>query len=220
MEFQFSPRSIPFDQFRYVYPPRIENALPLVDLGKYDDETFIAQPKLNGDCVVVFTNGIEFQIWDRSAKPYGKSAKLKFDPNLLHRGKPGSWFAVAGEFMAKGQSDSKGKDTNGQFIIFDAIVFDGMHLTGTTFEARRILLDRLFGIENGPEAFLHSTNIPDVHRVRTYETKFLEIWNSVVDVQMVEGMVLKLKTGILSNGSQNASQYSLKFRKSTPNYQY
>ena len=216
-------RTLPFDSFRYVYPPRIENALPQSELLGYDNGTYIAQPKLNGDCCVIFTNGTEHQVWDRSAKPYGKAHKIQFDPNLLHReSEPGTgrWFAVVGEFMAKGQRDSRGQDFNSNFVIFDLLVFDGVHLTGTTFEERRALLDELYGTEPGVEDFLHSTAIPSVHRVVTYRSGFDQTWTNLTKTEMIEGMVLKQADGQLSDGTANASNCQLKFRVPTKNYAY
>lgn len=216
-------RALPFDEFRYVYPPRIENALPHSELAGYDNGTYIAQPKLNGDCCVIFTNGTEYHVWDRSAKPYGKAHKIQFDPNLLHReSEPGNgrWFAVVGEFMAKGQLDSRGQDFNGNFVIFDLLVYDGMHLTGTTFEERRALLDVLYGTDPGVEEFLYSTDIKTVHRVVTYRTGFDQTWINLTKTEMIEGMVLKHMNGELGDGASNASKWQLKFRVPTKNYAY
>jgi hypothetical protein len=216
-------RSLPYRNFRYVYPPRIENALPPELISKHDDGTYIAQPKLNGDCMTVYTNGTEFEIWDRSAKPYGKAAKTKFDPNSLHReseaGK-GRWMAVVGEFMAKGQRDSRGENFNGNFVIFDLLVYDGVHLTGTTFEERRKLLDELYGTQPGVETFLYSTPIETVHRVVSYNGEFDQTWNQLTKVEMIEGMVIKSRNGQLGDGPANASNSQLKFRQATKNFLY
>src|SRR3990172_10230228 len=70
------PTMIPFPHFRYIFPPRAENALPADLLKTYDNSQYGAQPKLNGDCTLVFTNGKEVHVYNRHRNKFKKSLKI------------------------------------------------------------------------------------------------------------------------------------------------
>ena len=225
---------IPYNIFKYVYPPRPENALPSTLLNTYDNNVYIGSPKLNGDCMLIFTNGIETHIRDRHNKPFLKAISPSLLPQLkkLHKesadDKKNKWMCIVGEYMIKSKKDGNGKLFNEKFVIFDIIVFDSMQLIGKTFLQRQELLDDLYGCstEAHPgcyiDKFLYSTEHKDIYRARYFTTSFLTLWNELVDIDMYEGWVLKMANSPLENGlgEKNNTKSQVKFRKPTKNYKH
>lgn len=225
---------IPYTSFRYLFPPRPENALPASTLHEYDNGKFLAQPKLNGDCMLVFTNGIETHIRDRHNKEFNKALSTKLLPHLkkLHKessdGRTNKWMVLVGEYMIKSKKNTLGETWNEKFVIQDIIVFDGVQLIGKTFQQRQELLDDLYGTSTSPlpgayiDNFLYATEFPEVYRVRNFYTSFDALWKELVVTDMYEGLVLKVMNAKLENGSsqKNNTHTQLKFRKQTKNYVY
>ena len=222
---------IPFKSFRYIFPPRPENALPQEELIKYDNGKYIAQPKLNGDLMMVFTNGKQTILKNRHKADF-KSIQITLD--ALYRetldGTENKWSVLIGEYMIKSKKNSEKKVWNQKFVIFDIIVFDGIQLLGKTFSERIELLDKLYGKEEIAltktgtyhDKFLYATSIENVFRVKSFTTDFAKIWNELVEIDMYEGLVLKRADAKLENGNSptNNSGSQLKFRKSTKNYMF
>lgn len=229
---------IPFNKFRYIYPPRPENALPAESLEAYDIEKYMAQPKLNGDCMLVFTNGIETHVWNRHKEKFKKAIKLEPIFHKLHREtitdikgeKTNKWMVLVGEYMAKSKKNHLDEVWNDKFVIFDIIAYDGFQLIGHTFKERMELLDRLYGKDDmeltadGVEThkFLYTTPVEGVFRVKTFFNCFTALWNDLVKIDMMEGLVLKQADAALENGitQLNNSAGQVKFRKPTKNYQF
>jgi hypothetical protein len=230
---------IPYNKFRYVFPPRAENALPESSLLTYDNGTYIAQPKLNGDCMLVFTNGIETIVMDRHKKEFSKTIKMMPTLRKLHRetasektgDQKNKWMILVGEHMAKSKKNAEGKTWNDKFVIFDIIAYDNMQLIGKSFEERQELLDRLFGkeeialLKSGgtyTDKFLYATEIEDVFRVKSYRECFSAVWKDLIKIDMYEGLVLKRAKAELENGSTQSNNINsqMKFRKPTKNYAY
>lgn len=225
---------IPYKNFRYIFPPRPENALPFANLEEYDNGTFIAQPKLNGDCMLVFTNGIETIVMDRHKKEFSKNINMIQTLTKLHRetdnGEKNKWMVLVGEHLIKSKKNAEGKVWNEKYVIFDIIVFDGIQLIGKTFQERQDILDRIYGKEevaltkNGAytDKFLYATEIEDVFRVKSYRDCFSALWTDLVKIDMYEGLVLKRADAKLENGStqKNNTNSQMKFRKPEKNYAY
>jgi len=227
---------LPYTKFRYIFPPRAENALTPTALPTFDNGTYIAQPKLNGDCMLVFTNGIETIVMDRHKKPFSKNIKMLPTLQKLHREtiageKHNKWMILVGEHMAKSKKNAEGKVWNDKFVIFDIIAFDNIQLIGKTFEERQELLDKLYGkeeialLKNGgtyTDKFLYATEVEDVFRVKSFREFFSTIWSDLVKIDMYEGLVLKRANAKLENGSTqlNNSNSQMKFRKPEKNYAY
>lgn len=227
---------IPYPSFRYIFPPRAENALSPDALKDYDNGTYIAQPKLDGDCMLIFTNGIETHIMDRHKTPFKKSIndKMKSTVSKLHRetdtGTKNKWMVLVGEHMIKSKKNAEGKTWNEKYVIFDIIVFDGIQLIGKTFQERQDLLDKLYGKEEVAltktgtyqDKFLYATEVEDVFRVKSFRDCFSAIWSDLTKIEMYEGLVIKRADAKLENGStqKNNINSQLKFRKPTKNYAY
>jgi len=209
----------PYTKFRYIFPPRPEQTIPFEAIDKYDNGTYIGQPKLNGDCAELYLDGEKARNFNRHKKEGIKLFKLKNSEVLkLHRGD--GWMVLAGEYMNKNKKGSDGKDWNNKFVIWDILVYNGEHLIGTTYEERVKLLDKLYGV-NEYNDYLYEVS-ENVFRVKTFYKNFSKIWKQVVKVDMLEGWVFKRKSGKLTDGrtSKNNHLTQLKSRKSTKNYRF
>ena len=225
---------IPYPNFRYIFPPRADNALPAESLKNYDNGTYLAQPKLNGDCMEVFTNGKETIVMDRHKKSFKKTIKMQSQLEKLHRetdiGQKNKWMVLVGEHMTKSKKNAEGKFWNDKFVIFDIIVFDGIQLIGKTFAERQALLDKLYGTEEVAltkdgaykDKFLYATEVEGVFRVKSFRDCFTAVWNDLIKIDMYEGLVLKRADAKLENGNteKNNLNSQCKFRKPTKNYAY
>jgi hypothetical protein len=215
-------RMLPFNG-HFIYPPRAENALPTRELDRYEGLGYVAQPKLDGNCCLLFGNGTSSAIMDRHASGFSKEPKLFADGTLqkLHRGN--GWSLLVGEYMAKSKTDEHGANFNDRFVIHDLIALDGMQLTGSTFGERIALLDELYGTEASDQDELMSTPVNGVYRVRSHREGFAPLFERVTSkARMYEGLVLKSLGGLLENGmkQRNTSASQAKFRRPTKNYAY
>lgn len=227
---------IPYKEFRYLFPPRPEKALPSNVIPSYEARgEYGAQPKLNGDCLVVFMNGKQTILMDRHNTTYTKS-KIDLEIASLYRetiaeGIPtNKWMVLTGEYMAKSQKQADGSVWNHKFVIHDIIVYDGMQLVGDTFEERVDLLDRIYGTDDKEITptgikqldFLYSTTSKECYRVKTYYHNLDVVWGALVAIGMYEGLVFKKLKARLENGIKvaNNSASMFKFRKETRNYTY
>jgi len=213
-----------YDNYRYIYPPRAEHAVHPDTLSQERYTGYIAQPKLNGDCTVIFTNGIETIVMDRNNKLFKKRIPMLATLEQLHKGDPGKWMILVGEHMVKSKKDARGETWNNKFVIFDIIAYNGIHLVGQTFQQRVELLDSLYGTTRFIDQFLYATTITDVFRVRSYydHTQFTALFKELIKVDMYEGIVLKRAASPLQNGisSTNNSSSQVKTRKPTKNYNF
>src|SRR5579859_6691628 len=130
-----------YNDFKYIYPPRPETAM---DPALLDDTGpgWIAQPKYNGSCAVVFINGRkDYRIYNRHAerltlqKPISYTALNDCDKYMV----------LCGEYLNKNKIGEDHNVFNHKFIIWDILVWKGQYLIGQTFEQRLVLLHALFG---------------------------------------------------------------------------
>lgn len=223
---------IPYRNFRYIYPPRPEIAVPPGDMMRYERD-YIAQPKLNGDCLVVFTNGEETHLYNRHKKQFVK-ARDEHRFLEIHRetvdGTSRKWMALVGEYMTKGGKDERGENFNHNFVIFDILAYDQVQLVTSKVVERQQLLDRIYGtdsLEMRPDGvrelpFLYTTGVQGVYRAKNFMSDFDRVWSQLVEIDMYEGLVFKLAEGKLENGTSehNNSAWQFKIRKPHKNYKY
>lgn len=235
---------LPYNTFRYLFPPRPENALPVTLLEAYEKKGFVFQPKLNGDCCVVFMNGKDIFIYDRHKKIYTKP-RITEDIAKLYRetiaeGLPtNKWMVLTGEYMVKSKFEKDGKLFNHKFVVHDIIAYDNFQLVGMTTTERIELLDKLYGtedkeiLEDGIRQwdYLYTTGVRNCYRVKSYSENIVGLWSemfSSVDTDeqilkfMFEGFVAKSADSPLENGSKEMNNNTLmvKFRIATKNYSY
>jgi ATP-dependent DNA ligase len=207
-----------YDSFKYIYPPRPATKAPPSGLKTYERMGFIAQPKLNGSCGVLFLDGKSARLMGRHNNAFAREILRKDDLQRLHRG--AGYMVITGEYMNKSQKDGKGKPFNG-FVIFDILVHNGKHLLGSTFMERQALLETLFPSGNSFDDYIDEVG-PSAYRVRNITSNLTDAWNRIIKTEMYEGFVLKRPDGILENGFREANNvgWQLKIRKPTKNYKY
>jgi ATP-dependent DNA ligase len=179
----------------------------------------IGQPKMNGSNGVIFMNGENVQFYNRHNQrmtnvQIGKEELLK-----LYSGE--GWMVINGEYMNKSKSDENGQVFNHKLVIFDTLVHNGTYLLGSTFQDRVNLMDNLFGKNDSEKSYLYSIT-ENVYRVKSYTSNFKEMFEELIKIDMVEGLVMKRKSGKLEIGNteNNNTKSQIKFRKATKNYKF
>jgi ATP-dependent DNA ligase len=207
-----------YKDFRYIYPPRPKNACPPSEIQTWDDGQMIAQPKINGSNCVIFMNEEKTHIYNRHGE---RMNNFKIDLSSirdLYRGK--GWMVLNGEYLNKNKKDDKSESFNEKLVLFDILVFEDQHLIGSNFKLRVELLDSLYDQSDYNEYLTKISN--EIFKVKSYESNFREIYNYLVKVDLVEGLVLKRKSGRLEIGNteNNNTKSQVKFRKPTKNYKF
>jgi hypothetical protein len=207
----------PYTKFIFEYPPRPELKTTRNEIDKYLD-THLAQPKLNGSCCSVFMNETETKVFNRHNGTFAVFKIKNEELRKLYKGT--GWMCLVGEYMNKSKMDKDNKIWNEKFVIFDIIIYNGIHLTESTFEERVKLLDEVYGQEEYDE-YLYKIN-DTFFRVKTFYENFSQIFDSIVKIDMLEGLVLKRINGKLERGlrEKNNVNSQIKIRKPTLNYQY
>lgn len=203
---------------KYIYPPRAETKIAPMSLKLFEKmDLYLAQPKLNGSSMEVYTDGISVKTMNR----HNDTISCKIDKSellALHRGD--GPMILCGEYLNKNQKDELGKPWNIKYVIWDIIMFDGKHLLGTTFEERSALLAKLYPTD------IYSHFVRQIsencYRVSSTTTNFEKFYNEITKFEIFEGLVLKRKDGKLENGtsSNNNTRTQIKCRKSTKNYNF
>jgi len=93
-------------------------------------------------------------------------------------------------------------------------------LIGSTFEERVKLLDKLFGTIDENE-YLYKIN-ENIYRVKTFTDNFVERWNKITKIGMLEGFVLKKPHAKLERGlcEKNNTLWQIKSRKQNKLYKF
>lgn len=206
--------------YRYLYPPRPKNAISPNDLTFWDNNSLLAQPKLNGSNCLIFTNGVKVIVMNRHNQRLTNFRLTDEEVKSLYRGN-GGWMVLNGEYLNKSKMDETGQPFNHKFVIFDILCFDGDYLVGKTFEERVQLLDTLYDQINCEKEYLFGIS-ENVYRVKSYLSGFNDLFNKLTPIDMIEGLVMKRRNARLEIGSSemNNVKSQIKCRKATLNYKY
>jgi hypothetical protein len=205
-----------------IYPPRPKNAVPASYLHQYEGKSMLGQPKLNGSQGVLYMESksvLQFMNRHKQIMTNVKMSKSEF--GSLYSGK--GQMILCGEYLNKNKKHIDGKDFNHKYIIFDILMYDGVHLLGKTFEERQKLLDRLFPNRTDFDGFIEKLDDHEnVYRVKNFYNSFKELYDKLTPIDMYEGLVLKKKRARLEDGRKqdNNSLSMLKFRKPCRNYSF
>jgi hypothetical protein len=208
-----------YDKYRYIYPPRPKNAISSSDLDYWDNNSLIAQPKLNGTNCTIYINGVKMIVMNRHGQ---KLTNFQIDQSEimdLYRGS--GWMVINGEYLNKNKKDETGDSFNHKLVIFDLLVIDNDYLVGRTFSERIDILDYLYGNISCDKDYLWRIT-ENIYRVKSYEGDFLNLYNEFIKIDMIEGLVLKRKNAKLEIGNteNNNVRTQLKARKPTKSYKY
>jgi ATP-dependent DNA ligase len=207
-----------YSAFRYLFPPRPATKSPASAIPTYERMGMWAQPKLNGSCALLFTNGEETVFMNRHQERFARELISREELATLHRGE--GWMVLVGEYMNKSQRQKDRKVFNSKFVVFDILVYEGKYLVNTTLRERQELLRKLYPtvefdswIDKISETF---------YLVKNITKDFASSWKDITSIEMYEGFVLKKPEGKLATGFQmgNNTGWQLKIRKETKNYQY
>lgn len=218
---------IPYLNFNYIYPPRPEYKISPQELIKFDNGKYVAQPKYNGTCCIVFTNGKETHIYNRHKQPLSSYCKdITFDKLA----KSNDWYVYTGEYLNKGKLGENGDKEKDKFIIWDVLVWEGNYLIGETLLDRIALLEHIYPCNRailkpeGLEIYEHlcCTEFNGIYKAPTYMNNFEKLYEDIVKVDLYEGLVLKKTETKLSFGFQeiNNHDWQIKCRKPTKIYQF
>lgn len=217
-----------YSTYQYLFPPRAEVKTLPDDLHKYDTGEYIGQPKFNGSCTMVFTNGTELKVFNRHREPLSR-----FSPDIEFKklSTTGKWFVYAGEYLNKGKLGENGQKEQDKFVIWDVLVYDGNYLVGTTLEMRLSMLNSIYPCEQARvsatgqlEIYAHlcGTNLRGIYKAPSYLGDFQTLYTDLVKTDLYEGLVLKKKKSVLKMGFQstNNQEWQIKCRKETKNYKF
>jgi len=209
-----------FITYRYIYPPRPKNAIPDSELDFWDDDSLIAQPKLNGSNCLIFTNGVKSVVMNRHNQRLTNFRLSDEEVKDIYRG-TGGWTVLNGEYMNKNKSDETRQSFNHKFVIFDILALDGEYLVGKTFQERVQILDDIYGQVDSEKEYLYNITT-NVYRVKSYLNGFKDLFDKLTPIDMLEGLVMKRKSARLEMGTSelNNVKSQLKCRKATKNYKY
>lgn len=210
-----------YNKYRYIYPPRPKNAIPDSELNFWDNNTLVAQPKMNGSNCLIFTDGETSFVMNRHNERLTNFALPQAELKALFKGNKGEWMVINGEYLNKAQTDENGIQFNHKLIIFDILVYNSNYLVGTSFTDRIAILDEIYGTKDSEKSYLYSIS-ENVYRVKSYYNGFKATYDELVKIGVIEGFVLKRKNAKLEIGNteNNNTKSQLKIRKPTKNYKY
>jgi len=216
-----------YNKFTYIYPPRPEVKTSPNELDRYDNGQYVGQPKYNGTCVVVFTNGVDLHIYNRHKQTFPANTK---HIDFLSLAKTKNWYVYAGEYLNKGKLGESGIKEKDLFIIWDCLVWDGERLVGKTLEYRLNLLEQIYPCKravvgsDGIEMYNHlcCTEFKGIYKAPTYLGGFSELYKDIVKTDLYEGLVLKKRDSKLGFGFQSANnqEWQIKCRKENKLYHF
>jgi hypothetical protein len=228
-----------YNNYKYIFPPRPENSTKISEVKFYQNLGYFAQPKLNGSCCLVFTNGDTVIIKNRHNQSFSnfkiQGEVLDLVKKLYIKEKDLGWIVLVGEYLNKSQKDENNKIFNQKLVFFDLIVYNSKHLLGETFENRYNLLLSLFKSKDKSDKFhferfylndynkwLYTIN-ETFYIVKSFLNEdFMELYNELTKHEIYEGLVLKRRNAKLENGitEKNNTKTQIKIRKPTKNYQF
>ena len=218
---------IPYLNFNYIYPPRPEYKIQPKDLDTFDIGEYVVQPKYNGTCCIVFTNGTDVYVYNRHKNPMSW-----YSPDIDFKGLAHSdqWYVYTGEYLNKGKLGENGTKEKDKFIIWDILVWANQYLIGDALLTRINLLEETYPCqrakisEDGLEMYEHlcHTNLNGIYKAPTYMNGFTKLFEDISKTDLYEGLVLKKIESKLSYGFQmlNNHDWQIKCRKPTKVYHF
>ena len=206
----------------YLFPPRPKRKIKPSNLTKYETGEYLLQPKMDGSCAVIFTNGEQVIVKSRHKREFSRCKMNTREIKEAHRGDPGSWMVFVGEYMNKSRQDELGCVWNHKLVVFDILVYNSKLLLGMSTIDRMRLLEDIYP-ERPFKPYLSKIS-KNIWRVKSiYEPEgYLDKFNKIKCVDMFEGFVLKKMEAVLYPPYRidNNSASQLKVRKPTKNYRY
>ncbi len=208
-----------YNNYKYIFPPRPQNAMPPKDISRFDNGSLIAQPKMNGSNCLIFTNGEYVNVMNRHGQNLTNFILNKDEVLNLYNGD--GWMVINGEYLNKSKRDENGSIFNHKLIIFDILVHNSKHLVGKTFAERVDLMSEIYGNEECEKEYLYGYS-DNVYCVKSYYNGFEQKFNELIKIDVIEGLVCKRKSARLELGTTltNNTKSQIKFRKKCKSYKF
>lgn len=217
-----------YKEFNYLYPPRPVYKILPEELDSISDE-WIGQPKYNGDCIILFTNGKETHVYNRHNERYSK--KFNVDVSQLSFFAP-EWFVFVGEYLnPKRKLGENNELVTDKIILFDCLVAESKYLIGyqlwerikilhTLFEPYSLTIDKE-GKLAGSEFYMQ-TDFNGICIASTFCGNLRSIYNQLIKTDIYEGLVIKNSNAPLlySFTEKNNELWQYKCRKPSKVYNF
>lgn len=188
-----------YDEYRYLWPPRPENAIPKEMISFYENRGWIAQLKKNGTCTPIFARGLEVIFKTRHNDDHKQWSPL---PGHVHAFQTSSkWNVFVAELI-----HNKTKGVKNKIYVFDKIVHEGVFLGGMTFAERYKLLSQFKATE-------------DVVVAKNFNSGFSQLMQNLQEDD--EGLVFKDPNSVLEICKETSNRkWQVKCRKPHKNYSF
>jgi ATP-dependent DNA ligase len=216
---------VPFSG-KIMYPPRPSRKIPPEKISDYEGRGWMAQLKFNGTRTLIeLKPGEDPVLWTRHKEEHKayqmtpsmletlKELHETLDPNTAH--------VLDGELM-----HSKTKGIKDVIILFDILVLEGEYLIGTSaLERYMFLYDEVFEPQERELKTGRSIALFIRENLWLAETSFMNfesMHNRYIDMDEVEGLVLKKTNGKLDRGmsKDNNGDWMIRCRKPHKNYAF
>lgn len=208
-----------YDSFRYLYPPRPENALPHDRIPAFEKSGYVGQYKKNGTCSIFAINHPkDFIAMTRHNDNHKQWTFSTYFRDCFSKYLPADkWHVLVGEVI-----HSKTTNVKDTIYIFDIIVYNSQELYGTTFADRQNLLKEIFGSAEKPEFYSHYEIEPRFWLAKNIEHDILDCFNNIEDKDLDEGFVLKKKDAVLKDcaSAKSNNSWQIKFRHPSRKYSF
>jgi hypothetical protein len=212
-----------FKDYKYIFPPRPENAIPPKDLDFWNEQPkMVYQPKYNGSNCTIYTNGESVYVMNRHRDRLSNFSITRDEiiENLYKKsGLFDKWLVLNGEYLNKNKSYINGESFNHKFIIFDILVYDKW-LVKSTFSDRLDILNKIYLPLSGDELMDRISD--NCFLTKTFVGNMTENFNKWIELDLIEGLVIKNSKSPLEPGfvQKNNVRWQIKCRKATKNYRY
>lgn len=175
-----------YEQYKYLWPPRPDNAIPDNMLSLYDDLGWVSQVKKNGTCsVIAVSPERKIVAMNRHMEPHKLWSPTPAS-SAAFQNLPGTgWYVFVGELLHSKVAGGP-RDTN---YVFDILVADGEYLVGKTLADRLAILDNLFP-KSISETTSHRVITPNTWVAKTHTIPARELFQGL-RADEDEGIVLK-----------------------------
>lgn len=140
----------------------------------------------------------------------------------------GRWYVFDSELM-----HNKTRNIKDVMVVFDILVYESKYLVGSRCEDRIGLLHRFLDVKpwlpdqpfeqvTGHELAVTISDRPNLWCIKTFSRNLKDRYQDHIELDEVEGLVLKNRQGTLDWGTSEANNASwqVRCRKSTKNYSW
>lgn len=199
-----------YDSYQYLWPPRPEQKIPQGMLPFYEKRGFWAQVKKNGTCTVIFARRDEVIFMTRHNDQHRMWSPTPEHVRFFQGFQ--NWNVFVAELL-----HSKTPRIKNQLYVFDQIVDDGVHLVGTSFEERQLVLQSRWEpiADEGDQTRVHDY----VSVANNYTGDFAKLFTTLKPED--EGLVLKdPKAKLRACLKQDSNAGQVKCRVPHKNYSF